>query len=776
MKFYIEDLLVYFPYSYIYPEQYSYMVALKRSLDNGGPCILEMPSGTGKTVSLLSLISSYQVKNPSIKLIYCSRTVPEIEQATEEARRVLQYRNSEMGEESPKTLCMSMSSRRNLCIQPRVSEERDGKVVDALCRELTSSWNRESPTSEKCKFFENFESNGKEILLEGVYSLEDLKEYGLKHQMCPYFLSRHMLNFANIVIFSYQYLLDPKIASLISSSFPSNSIVVFDEAHNIDNVCINALSINIDNKLLDTSSKNIAKINKQIEDIKKVDEKRLKDEYQRLVNGLARSGSTRADETTSDPVLPNDVIQEAVPGNIRKAEHFISLLRRVVDYLKSRLKSQMLLSESPLAFLQGLYHATQISSRTLRFCSSRLSSLLRTLRINDVNQFSGISLIADFATLVGTYNNGFLIIIEPYYQRQNNTYDQIFQFCCLDASIGMKPIFDKYRSVVITSGTLSPLDIYTKMLNFRPTVVERLTMSLNRNCICPCILTRGSDQISISTKFDVRSDTAVVRNYGALLVEVSAIVPDGIICFFTSYSYMEQIVSVWNEMGLLNNILTNKLIFVETSDPAESALALQNYKKACDSGRGAVLLSVARGKVSEGIDFDNQYGRCVILYGIPYINTESKVLRARLEFLRDRYQIRENEFLTFDAMRTASQCVGRVIRGKSDYGIMIFADKRYNRLDKRNKLPQWILQFCQPQHLNLSTDMAISLSKTFLREMGQPFSREEQLGKSLWSLEHVEKQSTSKPPQQQNSAINSTITTSTTTTTTTSTISETHLT
>lgn len=38
-------------------------------------------------------------------------------------------------------------------------------------------------------------------------------------------------------------------------------------------------------------------------------------------------------------------------------------------------------------------------------------------------------------------------------------------------------------------------------------------------------------------------------------------------------------------------------------------------------------------------------------------------------------QIRENDFLTFDAMRHAAQCVGRAIRGKTDYGIMVFADK-----------------------------------------------------------------------------------------------------
>lgn len=36
---------------------------------------------------------------------------------------------------------------------------------------------------------------------------------------------------------------------------------------------------------------------------------------------------------------------------------------------------------------------------------------------------------------------------------------------------------------------------------------------------------------------------------------------------------------------------------------------------------------------------------------------------------------RENDFLTFDAMRQAAQCMGRALRGKSDYGLMIFADK-----------------------------------------------------------------------------------------------------
>lgn len=37
----------------------------------------------------------------------------------------------------------------------------------------------------------------------------------------------------------------------------------------------------------------------------------------------------------------------------------------------------------------------------------------------------------------------------------------------------------------------------------------------------------------MSTKFDQRDDPSVVRNYGALMIDLAGIVPDGVVCFFT---------------------------------------------------------------------------------------------------------------------------------------------------------------------------------------------------------------------------------------------------
>lgn len=60
-----------------------------------------------------------------------------------------------------------------------------------------------------------------------------------------------MINFSNVVVYSYHYLLDPKIAEQVSREIQKESIVVFDEAHNIDNVAIESMSVNISRRVLD---------------------------------------------------------------------------------------------------------------------------------------------------------------------------------------------------------------------------------------------------------------------------------------------------------------------------------------------------------------------------------------------------------------------------------------------------------------------------------------------------------------------------------------------
>lgn len=170
--------------------------------------------------------------------------------------------------------------------------------------------------------------------------------------------------------------------------------------------------------------------------------------------------------------------------------------------------------------------------------------------------------------------------------------------------------------------------------------------------------------------------------------------------------------------------MSSVLCVVCGQDVMETTLALDNFRRACDAGRGAVFFSVARGKVAEGIDFDRHYGearaclwimqrscpshcrfrvdttpvesdmgcaavqhwaalcacdsyvcdwslrlaflkppdcklpagRAVVMIGVPYQYTLSKVLRARLDYLRETFQIKESDYLAFDAIRQVWPC------------------------------------------------------------------------------------------------------------------------
>lgn len=50
---------------------------------------------------------------------------------------------------------------------------------------------------------------------------QDLRTWGRKKTWCPYFLARHMITIANVVVYSYQYMIDPKVTESMPCTFVS---------------------------------------------------------------------------------------------------------------------------------------------------------------------------------------------------------------------------------------------------------------------------------------------------------------------------------------------------------------------------------------------------------------------------------------------------------------------------------------------------------------------------------------------------------------------------
>ena len=102
--------------------------------------------------------------------------------------------------------------------------------------------------------------------------------------------------YCNVIIYSYHYLLDPKIAERVSKELSKDCIVVFDEAHNIDNVCIESLSIDLTEDSLRKAMRGASNLERKIEEMKSTDAEKLQNEYQKLVEGLQQAEQDRNED------------------------------------------------------------------------------------------------------------------------------------------------------------------------------------------------------------------------------------------------------------------------------------------------------------------------------------------------------------------------------------------------------------------------------------------------------------------------------------------------
>lgn len=172
-------------------------------------------------------------------------------------------------------------------------------------------------------------------------------------------------------------------------------------------------------------------------------------------------------------------------------------------------------------------------------------------------------------------------------------------------------------------------------------------------------------------------------------------IPDGMLIFFSSYVVMNLCVDYWESEGILVQIHQQKEIFYEPRTKDEFTKTMRGYYKAVDKERGAIFMAVLRGKVSEGLDFADMYGRAVLIVGIPFAPYKMPKVQMKRDYL-DENQTTQNglpsgdEWYVLDAIRAINQAIGRVIRHKNDYGAILLCDERLAQYKNNQHISKWI--------------------------------------------------------------------------------------
>lgn len=327
-------------------------------------------------------------------------------------------------------------------------------------------------------------------------------------------------------------------------------------------------------------------------------------------------------------------------------------------------------------------------------------------------------------------------------------------YLLLSPTHAFSSIASSARAVILAGGTMSPFEDYKAHLfpTFPPEKITTLScghvIPASSLCVWTLASTKpkptGASSANVPDSFEFsfqrRSDPALIRQLGLAVLNICTVVPDGVVVFFPSYGYLEEVVKIWQQTPdsttkpIWERLGAKKHIFRETKG-GSSDETLQTYTQAILSPHelekasgtphgtqtGALLLSVVGGKMSEGINFSDRLGRCVVIVGLPYPNINSPEWKARIEYIESSTLSRltggkgprleasvalssrdqaaaaaaaakqaARDFYENACMRAVNQSIGRAIRHQGDYAAIVLVDRRFGTDRIRAKLPGWI--------------------------------------------------------------------------------------
>lgn len=246
-------------------------------------------------------------------------------------------------------------------------------------------------------------------------------------------------------------------------------------------------------------------------------------------------------------------------------------------------------------------------------------------------------------------------------------------------------------------------------------------------------VTNGPSGAPFDFTFEKRNTETTIVDLGSAILSFISSIPDGVVVFFPSYAYLDRCIGVWRRAAppgrtsraksLYEALAAVKPIFHEAKSkastapsrgdstgktkpaprdqpPATTDSVLSTYSAsvaAGPNGRGALLLAVIGGSLSEGINFSDSLGRGVVVVGLPFPNPHSAEWKAKMAYVArkkgggaDVGKAAAREFYENACMRAVNQCVGRAIRHRNDYASILLVDRRYESERIRGKLPGWI--------------------------------------------------------------------------------------
>ena len=274
----------------------------------------------------------------------------------------------------------------------------------------------------------------------------------------------------------------------------------------------------------------------------------------------------------------------------------------------------------------------------------------------------------------------------------------------LNPSSQFTDLVSKCRSIIVAGGTMQPVSEFQEQLFLAAGAkLEKIT---HFSCghivppenVMPLVVKTGPSGRTLDFTFQSRDKPETYQELGRCVINACTVIPGGVVVFFPSYDYEARVFEAFENNGVIEKIKQKKNVYREPKKTSDMDAVLKNYSRSARAS-GAILFSVVGGKMSEGINFSDELGRCVIMVGLPFPNAHAPELKEKMSYLAANVAPNAGQ-LHYEnlCMKAVNQSIGRAIRHKNDYASILLLDHRYERSNILNHLPEWIktrVEICQ---------------------------------------------------------------------------------
>jgi Rad3-related DNA helicase len=157
----------------------------------------------------------------------------------------------------------------------------------------------------------------------------------------------------------------------------------------------------------------------------------------------------------------------------------------------------------------------------------------------------------------------------------------------------------------------------------------------------------------------------MLDDLASTIAAAAKLVSGGILLFFPSYKLLNDCYERWHKKGGLDEIEAVKKVFREPHNAGDYQAVIDRFYSEIYEGekKGAVMMGVCRGRISEGLDFSDEAARMVVVIGIPFPQMyDAKVILKRNYLDAKGCQLSGRDWYNQQATRAVNQAIGRVIR------------------------------------------------------------------------------------------------------------------